>query len=363
MTDCEVQAAPRSGLVAVGTSDVQMENCVFQNCANNGIEITGLSKATIVGSQFKGNTGVGALFTAKASTVRGCQFEENGKVGAQVVGSGAHITFQGCVFSGNLNAGASVHDGAKVKFSSCQVRANEKLGIILNNVKAVFNACEFSENKGVALDCKNGSLPSLDQCIFDGNVGFGCQISGKGTVVGFKNTRFQKNQPLASVIVYGKGVAGFTSCQFTESGQFHVEIREESQAKFEDCELAETEGGIGMFIHSDARVDIEKCMLRKEGKTALYAGMKSTVSILNSEIGNCAQCGLTFDAQSSGMVKDCKVKFNRLAGIQIQGGEVHIEGSEFEDHYFYGIAAKPGAVVRQEKNTFSDCKKGDFHVT
>jgi hypothetical protein len=69
-----------------------------------------------------------------------------------------------------------------------------------------------------------------------------------------------------------------------------------------------------------------------------------------------------FDAQSRAVVKESKIKYNDNAGIQIEGGDITIEGCEIEGNYFYGIAGKTGAVITQDKNFFDRNEKGNVHM-
>jgi hypothetical protein len=299
---------------------------------------------------------------AKSVSVRECLFEGNSSFGAHVTGEGVRATFDECSFVGNLIAGLSGLENSFVTVKKCHFKQNEKFGAQFTNAKAALTGCDFVSNKGIGLDARGAAAPSLDSCVFESNGSFGAQISGARTGASFTECRFLKNTGSSAVIVFNKAVTGFIRCAFHENGCFHAEIREEGRARFDQCELSESSGGIGMFIHTDSICEIEGGQLKKEGKCALYAGIRSQVVVQNAEILGCGQCGLLFDSQSSGIVRGSKIKYNTNAGIQAEGGDIRVEANEIEGHLYYGIHSKSGATVAQEKNSFKGNEKGDVQL-
>jgi hypothetical protein len=362
MQDCKVENAPRTALVGVGTADLQIESSAFIDCQVNAVEVTDHANLTVVRSRFQTSRGAGVVVMSHSATFRHSQFIGNA-VGCQLSGAGPVASFETCTFSDNQSAGVTILDGSTPKFNACQFKTNDQFGVVLTATSAAFTSCEFGGNKGAGILAINAATPSFDSCVFDSNARFAVQLTGRGTIAGFDKCSFQRNKPQSAVVITSKASATFKECVFQESGLFHLEIRDDdSFARLENCRMSKTEGGVGIFTHDGSKVEIDKCLMKEEPKTSLYAGMQTQSTVTACEIGNNGQCALMFDAQSRATVKDSKIKFNDNAGIQIEGGDIRIEGCEIEGHYFYGIAGKTGAQITQERNHFDRNEKGDVHM-
>jgi nitrous oxidase accessory protein NosD len=362
MQDCKVENAPRTAVVGVGTADLQIESSAFIDCSSNAIEVTEQANLTVTRSRFQTSRQAGVVVLSRSATFRHSQFIGN-TVGVQLSGNGPVVSFETCSFTDNQSAGVTVLDGSTPKFANCQFKTNDQFAVVVTATSAGFTSCEFAGNKGTAVLAVNAATPSFDSCVFDGNAKFAVQLTGRGTIAGFDKCSFQHNKPASAVIMTSKASATFKECIFQESGLFHLEIRDDDCfARFENCRLSKSDGGVGIFSHDGSKVEIEKCLMKEEGKTSLYAGMQTQSTVTGCEIGNNGQCALMFDAQSRATVKDSKIKYNDNAGIQIEGGDIRIEGCEIEGHYFYGIAGKTGAQITQERNHFDRNEKGDVHM-
>jgi hypothetical protein len=274
MQDCIIESAPRTAVVGVGSSDLQIENTSFSDCSSNGIEVTSQASATLVRCNFRANRGAGAVIASRSANLRNCVFEGN-TIGCQLTGRNTHVSFEQCAFQENLSAGVTILDGCSPAFTSCQFRRNDRYGVVVAGTKASFTTCEFGSNKGVAAIAKDGGQPTFESCVFDSNENFGAEINGRGTLAVFDKCRFQKNQPTSAVLVYQKAQATFLKCGFVESGVFHVELRDDSQGKFEECELSASTGGYGIFVHSESKVELEKCLMKDEPRTSVFEGMET----------------------------------------------------------------------------------------
>jgi hypothetical protein len=84
-----------------------------------------------------------------------------------------------------------------------------------------------------------------------------------------------------AVIVCSKGQAYLLKCSFSGSGIFHVELREESQAKFEEWELSASTGVCAIIVHPDSKVELEKCLMKNELRTPAHDGTKSETTVSN----------------------------------------------------------------------------------
>ena len=128
MENCKVIASPRSGLVSVGDSQIQIQNSVFSNCAGNGIELSNSTVASIFSSRFTQNNGAGALISSISSYFLNCIFESNTIVGCQIKDNKAHPIFENCNFVENITAGVTILEGTYPQFTHCQFRKNEQYG-------------------------------------------------------------------------------------------------------------------------------------------------------------------------------------------------------------------------------------------
>ena len=362
MHECQVDAAPTTGVVGVGTADIFIRDSQFRNCGDNGVEVSGDATCTLIRCTFKQNRKAGVLLNSVNSTLRNCVFDDNSLVGCQVSGKDVSAVFEDCSFVENLIAGVSVLDGARPKFSKSQFRANKKFGAVVSGARPTFDGCDFSVNASVGLDLKGGATPALELCVFDSNRGFACQVSGDGTTAHFSQCTFQKNTSKSAVIVYDKAISGFTGCTFTENGVCHAEIREGGRARFDQCQLSDSHGGVAVFGHDDSVVEVEGCTIENERKTGVYCTGPSQTRINNSEITGCGSCGVLFEGSASAAILNSKLTSNGNAGVQVEGGEVHIDSCEIGRHTFYGIFARTGASVTEEKNVYSGNERGDVQT-
>jgi hypothetical protein len=284
MQDCQVENAPRTAVVGVGTSDLHIEGSHFTDCSSNAIEVTGQTAATIIRTRFRTSRGAGAGIQSHSANLRHCAFVGN-TVGCQLTGEGLNVSFEQCSFADNLSAAVTVLDGAAPKFSRCTFLTNEHLGVVLSGTKVAFEACEFKGSKGPALFATAGALPSLANCVFDSNTSFAAQITGRGTIAAFEKCAFKLNQPASAVVITSKAAATFKATRFDQNGLFHVEIRDEdSSVRFEEqCQLTGSTGGIGIFAHDGCKIELDKCGLWKEPKTPVYVGMRARATVWGHE--------------------------------------------------------------------------------
>lgn len=359
MFECEINGSPTTAVVGLGSSDIEIHDSHFLNCGANGLEVVEQTTCTLCRCFFRQNRKAGAYFASVSSTVRDCVFEGNSVVGCHVAGDDVNAIFDECTFAGNLIAGCTVAGNARPRFSKSKFRVNEKFGAVVSQAKATFTGCEFSVNKAVGLEIKDGAAPTLEECVFDSNTNVACQIGGANTVTTFSQCRFEKNTRTPSVVLYDKAIVGFNSCVFTQSGPCHVEVRDEARGRFEQCQMSGAVGGVGIFSHSDSVIEVDSCTIENEEKTAIYCQGKTQTAVNNTEITGCGKCGLLFDAGSTAVVRNCKIWGNGNAGVQVVGGEVHVEACDIARHSFYGIYAESGAVATEERNTFSANDRGD----
>ena len=362
LSECQIVAAPRTGLVSVGTSDLQIESTIFSNCTANGLELSEDTTATIVGSQFSQNQIAGVVVSSFSATFRNCVFDGNNFVGCQISGLNASPLFDNCTFINNAVAGITSLETTSPSFLNCQFKQNDRYGAILVKSRATFTNSEFSINQGIGLEIKNGSRPQLTNCVFDSNSNFAAQISGQGTNVHFTQCSFSKHLRSSTAIIYSKSFAFFGQCLFTTSGPCHLEVREEGKARIEQCVLSESQGGVGIYVHNTGVLEVDNCSLKDEKKTAIYVGNRGQAAIVGSEIIGCGKAGIFTDLQSSVVIMKNLIKGNGSVGVHAEGGEVRIDGNQFEAHNDFGIYSTNVSQIVQENNIFSQNLKGDTQI-
>lgn len=361
MSDCQIIAAEKSGIVSIGVSDIQAFHSIFSNCSNNGIELSERTTATIANCQFLQNQASGALIGSVSATFRDCIFDGNGIVGCMIQGSNSSPICENCQFTNNSMAGAIMLDFTNPSFINCQFRVNEKFGAIASKSNASFTNTEFSINNSVGLELKNGAAAKFNTCVFDSNGSYACQLGGQGTNGTFTSCTFNKHSS-AAVVCDNKAIALFIQTFFSNNGPCHVEVRDESKGRFEQCVTDSTTGGIGLFCHNRGTIEIEKSSLKNEQKTALYVGNKGVALIYDSEILGCGTCGVFTDLQSTTIIMRNKITRNGHAGILAEGGEVKIEQNEIECHSEFGIYSTTMAQVMQGNNKFRQNAKADTQI-
>lgn len=362
LSESQIIASPKSGLISVGFSDLQVESTIFSSCTANGIELSENTTATIINSQFVQNQVAGALIFSISTCFRDCVFDGNNFIGCQISGNNASPSFENCLFINNAVSGATMLEFTSPTFNGCQFKQNEKFGCIASKSTPSFMNSEFSINQGIGFDVKNGSVVQLHNCVFDSNNNFAAQVGGQGTSCQFIQCSFSKHSLSSSTLIYGKAIALFDQCLFSLSGCCHAEIRDDAKGRFEQCVLSEASGGIGIYCHTRGQLEVEKSSLKDESKTAIFVGNRGQALILDSDISNCHLCGIITELQSTSIIMRNSIRQNGLAGIQAEGGELKIDSNVIESHSEFGIYSTNVAQVIQENNTFLNNGKADTQI-
>lgn len=362
LSESQIIASAKSGLVSVGYSDLQIDNTIFSSCTANGIELSADTTATVINSQFVQNQVAGALVFSISASFRNCVFDGNNFIGCQISGNNASPMFENCAFINNAVSGATMLEYTAPTFNGCQFKQNEKYGCIASKSTATFLNSEFSINQGIGFDIKNGSIIQLNNSVFDSNNNFAAQIGGQGTSCQFIQCSFSKHSLSSSILLYNKAITLFDQCLFSLSGSCHAEIRDDAKGRFEQCVLSEASGGIGLYVHTRGQLEVEKSSLKDESKTAIYVGNRGQALILDSEITNCHLCGIMTDLQSTSIIMRNSIKQNGLAGIQAEAGELKIDSNLIESHSEFGVYGTNVAQIILENNTFQNNGRADTQI-
>lgn len=362
MDECEIVAAPKSGIVAISNSYLSITNSIFKQCTANGIELAPESAGTFRNCHFNNNQNAGAYIQSTSAIFNECVFNSNSHVGCQITTETAHPVFHNCLFADNLLYGVSILPGTEPEFNKCTFRQNEKCGCIVIKAMPKFIDSEFVNNISIGLEINSGATPLLEQCKFSDNISYGCQISGLNTCAIMNECNFSKHANTSAVLVYSQASACFNRCIFTNNFNYHIETREESKCRIEKSVLYESNGGIGTYVHTEGVLEIDSSSLKDEQKTAVYIGIRGQALINGCEITGCHVAGIIMDTQSNAAIMNNTIKSNGNAGIQIEGGEAKIQNNTIEGHSDFGIYATSLGHVTQEGNSFSDNGKGETQI-
>lgn len=362
MNNCELIAAPKSGIVAISNSYLDISNSNFKQCTANGIEMATEATGTFKNCQFINNQNAGASISATSAIFSDCLFVGNTLCGAQINGESSHPVFKNCLFSDNYQYGTTVLPNSEPEFTDCTFRQNEKCGSIVIKGLPIYSGCVFISNKCIGLEINSGSQAKLNQCKFDSNMNYGCQISGQNTVVSMNECNFSKHEKSSAVLVYSKAVASFSQSIFSGNDCYHLEVREEARCRVEKSVLSNSIQGIGVFVHTEGVLEIENSSLNNELKTAVYVGIRGHAVVNACEITDCKHAGIIVDTQSSAAIMNNTIRSNGSSGIQVEGGDVKIQNNNIGNHADFGIYSTSLGQILQEGNTFEDNGRGDTQI-
>ncbi len=164
---------------------VDVLGCVVKGSAWNGIQIEGISRVVVNGTNVRENRGNGLDITgALISVDLGLsQFLENGGDGMLARG-GAGIIARGCLFARNAGNGVYIRQmGQLAKFEQCRFRDNELSGFAARwGGRAMLEKTTASGNRSAGVTVEgDGTTVLLHDNLFSSNPGMGMQfLDGAG---------------------------------------------------------------------------------------------------------------------------------------------------------------------------------------
>lgn len=167
------------------SAQVDILGCIVKGGAWNGIQIEGISRVAVKGTNVRGHQGNGLDITgALISVDLGLsQFLENGGDGMLARG-GAGIIAKGCLFA--RNAGNGVH-----------IRQMGQL--------AEFDQCRFKDNNLSGFAVRWGGRAQLEKTTASGNRAAGVTIEGDGSTVLLHDNLFSSNPGMGIQFLDGAG--------------------------------------------------------------------------------------------------------------------------------------------------------------
>ena len=362
LNSCDVLCTSGCGLLSSGFSDIVLDNSIFHNCRSNGIEVSEQTSVTATNCKFTENASGGASISSTSALFKNCSFTNNAMVGAEIVGSGASPVFDSCQFTENAAVDTTCFQETEPSFIFCRFAKAEHLSAAIVGSAASFENCSFIQPQQIAIDINQAATPRFANCNFEGSQQYAIQCQDDKTVAGFEHCTFKDNKNSSAILIFHHGTATFSSCNFTDSGPCHIEVRDDAHIKLDNCVLAECAGGIGVFIHNAGTAEFDRTTIRDISKAGLFVGSRGKVHLSDSEISGCGEVGIAAELQSTINVFQCTLRNNGRAGIQAEGGDITVDSCTIEEHSDFGIYATALATVINTNNTFTDNGKGDTQI-
>jgi len=406
LTDCTVRSN-NAGLNTSSTGRVVLERCtISDHIENPALHISGSGNVVMSQCKFARNT-LGAVKCFQGGHLQSsqCTFEDCEKNVMVIAHDDAEYESIGDTFTGPCIAAVAAFVGGSIKLENLTVRgvpsaavlayAQGKVtvngGNVSNAGSGAFQARERSElhisdltvshSEGVAALITDGAFGIIERCFFvNGQVAL--EVMDVSSDLTFKDCEFSQNA-IAGANVHGQMTSpNFVRCKFNGNGQVGIDVSEGAAPAFEGCDF-ECCGEAAVNAQATTRPKFMRCRFINAGKVGVsLAG--TTATFENCKVKGAGQAGLAISAGDKTSFTGCKIHKNKALGAQIHmqgtaptfnecsfrkqtgsvamivlnGADVEIENTKFENSLQPHIEIRDGAVVKLKKCDVGPAEKG-----
>jgi hypothetical protein len=136
----------------------------------------------------------------------------------------------------------------------------------------------------------------------------------------------------SAVLVECNGSAHFSSCQFSENSQLHLEVRESGIATVDNCCFSRSGVGVAVIVASGGIAEVKNSEFDCEFRSGIIAGTDGRLVCSECTFARCGLEAVIFQKQSHGTFSG-----NRITGFGI---EIASDDVEVDDNVFEGKGVK-----------------------
>lgn len=291
-----------------------------------------------------------------------CEFSSTGS-GALLKNEASNVTFEKCTFN-ESKMGLEVNDGSQCQLTDCTIAGNQEIGLNTRSKAIVTIRKSVIKDNGLGLLFTESSQGRVEQCEITSNKK-GLLISKQAAPILDENM-FARNKH--NLTLEDKAIGIMYQC-FLTGGETGVTVKdkshltvmestiensesynasvEDSTIHLKDCLL--TNAKVGLYLKETIDGTIEFATLTHHSNGAIILEKGNDVVVKNSKIDG-AECGICFQQEATGEIKNCEIASSLLTGIAILNrSQPKITQCHIKDGQAVGLYLKDGS------GTVKDC--------
>ena len=362
LTNVTVINGQKGGAVIIENVKGFVKNCKFNQNAGIGLEVANLSDSLCIeGCEFNNNSAGGLVAHDKCEiSLINSQTKRNGSIGLDASGEGNKIKIIGHSFEENLQIGLHASSGSEIEVTKSRFANNGQIGLAAVKANPHLIECEITQNQQAGLAFSEASKALIENCQIHDNQNFGMQVHMPDTYVKMINTKVSNHLNSLAVIVLNDAKVRCIGCSFETTLQPHFEIRQGGKVSLKECEIMNSSKGIGVQVHDDGILKLDKTQIHNESKIGIMLGEKGKVQAKKSKIYDCGTCGVYTQPASIGEFEECEFYRNGQTAFQISG-EVILKSCVVSEHSAYGVLVNDGGIFKEENSQFSNNGQENIH--
>jgi hypothetical protein len=353
LTDVKIGKAG-SVCLAVADGVVGFANrCQFSHSDGSAADFARVSSFAISDCTFCESAACGVVVRDDSPlTFTACQFDRNGRSGADVTNSVA--VFSQCRFVGN-RVGLYATGGSVCHLAGAIVGETASVGISAGQAEVYVNDIDASGCGEAAVAVFARGKMAIQGGYIRGNKGFAAQCHD-GSLRLIKTTL--GNSGPATIMALGNGCdAQLEYCPIS-GGNLHCEVTDGALLHLEECDIPPTESGIGLQVHRRGILQISGGINYKNTKWGLMVGAGGACRAVGATFQDSGEGGVCVKGGAFGRFEKCVIEGSGYVGIQVLDADVMLEACTIADSP-YGIVIGSKSAFLEEGTVFENIERDE----